>query len=405
MVNKLSADRFHFILLLFVVALLLNACGLPQSLNYRNDRKLGLEEAVTLLGQNLKKQLEETRQNKKGATQLIHSIVIDPVLSIESGWQFKANKQIASLLKRELGSAFKIDELSPETLAKAGYVLTGALSQSANLSRSDCQLVIAILELSTGTVKAIGQISISGFPYEPLSFYEDSPIFLKGKSVRLATLLFSWSLGQVASPEYMKFLQEKASIQHGITSYVHGDLTNAASSFSKAVKNSDGRTLSAYAGLYLSSQKLHRYKTAYRAFTNLLTIAIHENHRLDLRLQFRANSPAFIPNPELSKRYAWWLKHIARYIKRNRYCLDISAHSSRSKDKIKDEQLSLLRAKTIQGVMSVTYPGIINKSHVDGIGFQENIVGNGANDASDAVDRRVELSVINCSELKRLNAK
>jgi hypothetical protein len=55
--------------------------------------------------------------------------------------------------------------------------------------------------------------------------------------------------------------------------------------------------------------------------------------------------------------------------------------------------------------MAVTYPGIIKKSHVDGKGFQENRVGNGANDASDAVDRRVELSVINCSELLRLNAK
>jgi tetratricopeptide (TPR) repeat protein len=402
MVNKFFTDRIRFVLYLSVVALLLNACALPESLEYRYDRKLGLEEAVALLGQDLKTQLEEAPQKEKGATRSTQSIVVDPILSIENGQQFKANQQIESILTRELGSAFKVEEISPETLAKAGYVLTGALSQSANLSRdtqSNSQLVIAILELSTGTVKAIGRIGINGYPSEPLSFYKDSPLFLRDKSVRLATLLFSWSRGQAASPEYIRFLPEKANIQKGIISYDKGQFSDAASSFSKAVEHSDGGTLSSYAGLYLSSQKLHRNRTAYKAFTNLLTIAIDENHRLDLRLQFRDNSPAFVPEPELAKQYAGWLKYIARYMQRNRYCLDISGHGSRSEDKMNAEQLSLSRARTIQGVMSVTYPGIIKKSRVEGKGFKENIVGNGANDASDAADRRVELSVINCSEL------
>lgn len=403
MVNNLLTVRFQFIVFLCIVAPFLNACVLPQSLEYQNNRKLGLEEAVTLLGQNLKTQIEESLQKEGGATQSTQLIVFDPILSIENGQQFKANQQITSILSRELGSAFKIDELSPETLGKARYVLTGAVSQSTGLShaiQANCQLVVAILDVSTGTVKAKSQINISDFPSEPLSFYEDSPIFLRGKSVRLATLLFSWSMGQVVTPEYLHFLPEKANIQKGIISYDKGQFADAASSFSKAVKHLDGKTLSSYAGLYLASQKLHRNKTAYKAFNNLLTIAIEENHRLDLRLQFRANSPAFIPNPELTKQYAGWLKYIARYMQRNRYCLDISGHSSRSEDKMKGEQLSLSRARTIQGVMSVTYPGIIKRSHVEGKGFIENIVGNGANDASDAVDRRIGLSIVTCSELQ-----
>lgn len=403
MVNNSVTDTIKFVLVLSVVALFLTACVPPGSLEYQNGRKLSLEKAVTLLGQNLKNQLGAQRQTK-GANQLTQSIVIDPILSIESGRQFKANQQIASILTRELGSDFNVHEISPETLGKARYVLTGALSQSTDLSngsKSNCQLVIAIVDLSTGTVKAKGQVGIKDFPFAPLSFYKDSPIFLRGKSVRLATLLFSWSTGQAASPEYMHFLPEKANIEKGINSYDRGHFADAARSFSKASEHVDGRTLSSYVGLYLASEKLHRYRTAYRAFTDLLTRAIHENHHLDLGLQFRADSPAFIPQPELARQYAWWLKHIALYLRNNRYCLDISGHTSRSKDKKRDEQLSLSRAKTIQGVMSITYPGIIQKSHVEGKGFQENIVGNGANNASDAVDRRIELSVINCSELHR----
>jgi outer membrane protein OmpA-like peptidoglycan-associated protein len=199
----------------------------------------------------------------------------------------------------------------------------------------------------------------------------------------------------------MQFLPEKANIQRGIISYDSGHFADAASSFSRAVEHLEGRTLSSYTGLYLSSKKLHRYRTAYKAFSDLLTIAMQENHRLDLNLQFRANSPAFIPNPRIAKDYAWMLRNIARYMHRKRYCLDISGHSSRSADKRHDEQLSLARAKTIQGVMSVTYPGILAKSHVEGKGFQENIVGNGANNDSDAVDRRIELSVVDCRELQK----
>jgi hypothetical protein len=408
MVKNFFTKRFQLVLLVSMVALFLSACAQPRPQEYLNDQKLDLTEAVTALGQSLNIQLREALQIEEGAMQSTQSIVIDPILSIESGQQFKANQQVVSILTRELGSGFKIDAISPETLAKARYVLAGALSQRADLlngTQSGCQLVITILELSTGTVKAKGKVSINGFQFEPLAFYEDSPIFLQDKSVRLAKLLFSWSIGQTVSPEYMQFLPAKASIQQGIISYDYEQFSNAANWFSKAVAHPNGRTLSSYAGLYLSSQKLHREDNANKAFTDLLTIAIAENHRLDIMLQFSANSPAFIPNPELARRYAGWLKHIAVHMQKNNFCLDISGHNSRSGDIINDERLSLSRAKTIQGVMSVTYPGIIKKSHVDGKGFRENIVGNGVNDASDAVDRRVELSVINCIELLRLNAK
>jgi outer membrane protein OmpA-like peptidoglycan-associated protein len=407
MVRKFFTDRFQLVLLVSVVALFLNACAQPQPQpqEYRNDQKLGLKEAVTALGQNLNIQLGEALQNEAGEAQ---SLVIDQILSIESGQQFKANQQVVSILTRELGSGFKMDEISSETLEKARYVLAGAISQRADVAngtQSGCQLVVTILELSTGLVKAKGQVSINDFPFEPLAFYEDSPIFLQDKSIRLAKSLFGWSIGQTVSPEYMQFLPAKAIIQRGIVSYEHEQFADTTASFSKAVALPNGRTLTSYAGLYLSWLKLHREDNANRAFTDLLKIAIEENHRLDIRLLFSANSPAFIPNPELAKRYAWWLKYIAVHMQKNNLCLDISGHCSRSGDKISNERLSLSRAKTLQGVMAVTYPGIIKKSHVDGKGFRENIVGNGANDASDAVDRRVELSIINCSEVLRLNAK
>jgi outer membrane protein OmpA-like peptidoglycan-associated protein len=404
MTKKCFKNSVQLILLVCMTVLFLNACA-HRHHEYRNDGKLALEEAVTLLGQNLKIQLEQSQQNEAGQAQ---SIVIDPILSIESGQQFKANRHVVEILARELGSGFKVDEITPMTLAKARYVLAGALSQHADLSdgtRSGCHVVITILELSTGTVKAKGQIKILDFPFEPLVFYEDSPIFLLDKSVRLAKSFFGCVIGRPFNPEYFQFLPAKATVQHGITLYEHKRYVDAAAAFSEAIAHPEGRTLTSYAGLYLASEKLHREDAADHAFSDLLAIAIEENHRLDIRLLFSVNSPVFIPNPELVKRYAWWLKHIASHMKKSDFCLNISGHCSQSGDERYNDRLSLSRARTVQGVLAVTYPGIFKKSHVDGKGFRENIVGSGADDASDAVDRRVEFSIIDCAALLRLNAR
>lgn len=409
-------NRLRQVLLVSAVGFLLGACAVPQAQDPVSEQKLDvkevvskldLKEAVSSLGKNLRIQLTETLQKEEGPAQPTQFIVIDPIISIESGYQFKANQQVVSNLARELGSGFKLDELSPDNLTKAKYVLSGAISQRADVlegTQSGCQLVITILELSSGAIKAKGQASINGFQFEPSTFYEDSPLFLQDKSFRLAKLLFGWSVGQPASQEYIEFLPAKATIQQGIIAYDLEQFANAASWFSKAVALPTGKTLPAYAGLYLSSQKLRREANANKAFTNLLTLAIAENRKLDLKLQFNTSLPAFIPNPELAKRYAGWLKNIAQFMQKNNLCLNISAHSSRSADASETERLSLSRSKTIQGVMAATFPGIIKKSQVVGKGFQDNIIGNSANDASDAVDRRVELSVIDCNELQKSTA-
>jgi outer membrane protein OmpA-like peptidoglycan-associated protein len=406
MVKNNFTDKLQRVLVVFAIALFLNACAHRNPpKEYRNDQKMGLEEAITALGQNLKVQLGKSLRNKKGETQFV---VIDPILSIESGQQFKANQQVVSILSRELGSGYQIDEISPETLAKAKYVIAGALSQRGDLAKdaqSNCELVITILELPTGVVKAKGQVNIRSFPFEPLAFYEDSPIFLYDKSGRLAKSLFGCSIGQPVGREYLQFLPAKASIQQGIFLYEREQYSEAATAFSKAVTDTNGKTLTSNAGQYLTAQKLNREDDANRAFADLLTIAIEENRRLDIRFLFNVNSPTFIPNPELAKRYAWWLKQIAIHMQKSNYCLAISGHSSRSGVITYNERLSLARAKTVQGVLAVTYPDIIKKSRIEGRGFKENIVGSGTDDVSDALDRRVEFSIIDCSELPRLNAK
>jgi outer membrane protein OmpA-like peptidoglycan-associated protein len=398
------------VVLMCVIALFLNACARQQreilnSSEYSNEKSLTLNEACTALGINLKIQLENSIPLKSGQTE---SIVIDPILSTNSGQQFKGNQQVIEILSNEIGTKFKFDELTPGSLNKARYVLAGALTQNKNLydqSKTVSDLVMTIFEWPTGTVRAKGQVRVSNFLFEPLLLYDDSPIFLLDKSSRFANSLVNLVIGQLVSSDYLKFLPIKAYIQKGISSYEENRHADSANFFLEAIANPIGRTLTAYAGLYLAAEKLHKDDVANQAFANLLSVAIEENRRLDIKLLFSVNSPVFIPNDELVKRYSWWLKHIAVHMQKSDVCLNISGHCSKSGNSSYNERLSLSRARTVQGVMAVTYPGIKKRSHVEGRGYRENIVGTGADNASDAVDRRVEFSIIDCSALPRLKVK
>lgn len=42
-------------------------------------------------------------------------------------------------------------------------------------------------------------------------------------------------------------------------------------------------------------------------------------------------------------------------------------------------------------------PGIGKQLRVSGVGFRDNLIGSGTDDASDALDRRVEFEVVACS--------
>ncbi len=400
---------------LLVTALAACAPLPPPAQEFRSNQQLSLEEAVSLLGQKLKAQLETPRPAADPLTQMVmqatakqdsspQMVVLDPFIAYKSGQQLKINTKIVSILARELGSRYDIVDLDQYTQSRANYILAGAISQRPGSGRKTAppgyDLVVNIIEWPSGTIRAKGLVWVRDMPFEPLAIYEDSPIYLQDKSARMAAHLFSVSLGNPVGQEYLQFLPVKGMLQQGIYLYDQGRYEDAAKHFKQAIATPSGNTLTANAGLYLASQKLGKEKDTDLAFANMLTIAIEENRKLDIRLLFGVNSPAFIPNAELVQRYAWWLKQIATHMEKSAYCLEISGHCSHTGDETYNARLSLARARTVQGVMSVTYPGIRKKSKVTGKGFHENIVGTGTDDASDALDRRVEFKILACRELQ-----
>ena len=71
-------------------------------------------------------------------------------------------------------------------------------------------------------------------------------------------------------------------------------------------------------------------------------------------------------------------------------------HSSNTGPAPLNERLSLLRAEYVKGQLARTASGLDKRLIAQGAGSRELMVGNKRDDASDALDRRVEFKVIGC---------
>jgi outer membrane protein OmpA-like peptidoglycan-associated protein len=91
-----------------------------------------------------------------------------------------------------------------------------------------------------------------------------------------------------------------------------------------------------------------------------------------------------------------WLRQLAQNFWNAKDCVEISGHSSRTGSAELNDKLSAYRAEAVMRYMMLTEPRLQSKTKWIGKGFHENIVGTGADDASDAVDRRVEFKTVPC---------
>ena len=98
----------------------------------------------------------------------------------------------------------------------------------------------------------------------------------------------------------------------------------------------------------------------------------------------------------LSSSYPIWLKTIALRTGDSGKCLEITGHTSPTGPEPLNERLSLIRAEHIKSRLAQTSPGLDKRMIAHGVGSKQTMVGNGRDDASDALDRRVEFKVIGC---------
>jgi outer membrane protein OmpA-like peptidoglycan-associated protein len=376
--------------------LLLASCASPPAAVV-TDEEVYLDEAVSRLGVSLARQLA-TKLAPAGKTRFL---AIDRMTDARSGQTTTLtqdlSQRIAKLLAASVPDAV-VGMLDHENLGKADLLVAGTLMNDISEDPHQRRLRVSVsaVDLKTGVIVAQSSVWLKGdYDTTPDLFYRDSPIVPRDTVVDAQSATARALPGTQADPLYLNQLTTGAILNEAESAYNAGNPAEAARLFEIAVNREDGRTLRTYTGLYLANTRLDHKPESEEAFSGLVREGFASN-QLSIRFLFKVNSTEFVEDPLHGPQYPMWLRQLARTFWNAKNCVEISGHSSRSGSTELNDKLSEYRAEAVMRYMMLTQPQIRSKVKWVGKGTRENIVGTGADDESDAVDRRVEFKAIPC---------
>ena len=102
----------------------------------------------------------------------------------------------------------------------------------------------------------------------------------------------------------------------------------------------------------------------------------------------------FDTSPQTTGPYDMWLRQIATHSASRGACLQVTGNTSPSGSAALNDQLSQLRAVYVKQCLEEDAPSLQGHLIATGVGSKNNLVGTGADDLTDALDRRVEFKGI-----------
>ena len=389
----------NFLFLTLTVALLMSfSCATappvketPQRIQ-KIDRVMGFEEGISYLAQDINSQF--TGSNQK--------LLLDSFLDANSGQALTINKAVEKLLTVNLSKRFDVIQMDAALENNhIDYVLSGILQYDDSPRTADQKgyhFFVAVYEMNSGVIRASSDAVIEIPEYKPTSTYEDSPVFLRDGKLDELTASVKRNPGEQVSQNYLSYLGIKKFLVAAEQSYEKEDNEKALKYYTEAEKRSDGKNMTIYSGLYNTARLLKQSDEAEQYFSQLINTSINEKKRIEIKILFKVNSAYFIDVGDMPKHYSMWLRQIATLFQKRGECVKIVGHSSRTGKEEYNKTLSKKRAQLVQQALVAKYPEIKKKTEIIGMGYAENIVGSGTDDARDAIDRRVEFRLMECTK-------
>ncbi len=404
---RITASKATVLLRLAAAGMLLMAasCTTPPVATSQEE-ELTIDQAVSRLADRLAKQFRDSGTQAAG-TAAPGSLpkgkffAIDRITDARTGQSTVLTQDLRQRVGKSLGSALpgaQLGALDRENLGKADFVIAGALTHDRFKGEERrFRLQLSVVDLKTGLVVAHDAVWLKGdYDMTPELFYRDSPIVPRDQFVDAQSATARASPGQHADSRYLDQLPTGAVLNDAESAYNAGNSDEAARLFAVAANRPDGKTLRAYSGLYLANTRLGRKPESETAFSGLVREGI-ANNQLSIRFLFKVGSTEFVEDPLHGQQYPMWLRQLAQNFWKSKDCVEVSGHSSHTGSGELNERLSAYRAEAVLRFMMLTEPRLQSKIKAIGKGFRENIVGTGADDPSDAVDRRVEFKVVPCT--------
>ena len=386
-----------------LLGLLVGCAAPPPATNLSDEQPF--EQAVAQATDGLAAQTQklpaflakvESKVNKR-------SVVLDPMLDAVTGQQTAATVLLENRVSERLTTKtdqFEILPFQSANLARAQYLLTGTMTRvegsAANRKRA-LQINIALTELKSGTVvaQASALARDEGLDHTPLAYYRDSPVLVKDKVIQGYARTSATPPGQRGDAFYLERIAAATVINEATALYNQERYVEALGQYRSALAMPTGEQIRVMNGIYLASAKLGRTAEAEQAFGRVVALGIAYNE-LGVKFLFNPGSTDFWSDPRVSGPYAMWLRQIAKEGTAAKVCMNVVGHTSKTGSEQVNDALSLQRANFIRQKLAAESAALGSRTKTAGMGFRQNIVGSGTDNAVDALDRRVEFKIIPC---------
>ena len=327
-------------------------------------------------------------------------VVIDPLVDGVTGEQSAATRAIGErivALARERYPQFDVQRFSPQTVSRSPYVMVGTFTPvnaqgQTSGERAGYRFCLVMADLRSGktVAKGVARAQMQGVDATPTAFFRDSPAWTEDAQVKsyISTCQAS-RVGDPISPVYLNGILAASMVSEATAAYTTGRWREALDLYTSARATQGGDQLRVFNGLYLTNLKLNRPAEAAAAFGDAVQYGL-ANNRLGVKFLFRPGSTALSPGAP----YDMWLQQIAGRAAQGSACLQVGGHTSATGAPALNERLSQLRAEYIMGRLETAAPPMRGRVIAHGAGAQATLVGTGADDLTDALDRRVEFKVI-----------
>ena len=334
-------------------------------------------------------------------------LLIDPLIDGNTGSQSVATRsmegQLRKLITDKYAAKFQVKPFTSENLGASPYLFIGTFTPihaTANTAgpKDAYRLCFAILDLKAQKIasKGFARATIAGINIAPTPSFAERAVFAKDAATDgYVRTCQGTKAGEPINPAYLERIKVAAQIADAIQAYDRGQYKKAHDLYTQVAAQPGGDQLRVYNGLYLTNLRLNRKAEAEKAFAKLVDYGM-QGDRVGLMMLFTKGTTKYYPQP-IAKAYPMWLKAVADKAAAQKSCIEVVGHTSHTGTEPFNDKLSTLRADAVKASIDKIAPAVAKSFTSTGKGWRENLVGTGKDDATDALDRRVEFKVAKCA--------
>ncbi|MBV8502776.1 MAG: OmpA family protein [Paucibacter sp.] len=335
-----------------------------------------------------------------------YTVLVDPLVDGVSRQQTRTTQAMETRIVQLAKSNYPQFEVRPfnaANLAQSPLLIVGTFTPinqegKSEGERSMYRFCLVMVDLKSGKLvsKAVTRSKMETVDATPPPFFADAPAWTRDPVTEGYVKTCQASKpGDAIQPSYVEGLVTASLVDEGVRAYNARQYKTAQTLFNKAATMGAGQQLRVLSGQYLTSWKLGQREATWQSFAKLVDFGLAQG-QLGMQFTFATGSTVLGPDG-IGIPNNLWIKVIAQRLNESKGCAEIGGHASRGGPEAINERLSAARAEYVMRRLVDEAPALGKRLVSVGYGSRANVIGTGRDDASDQLDRRVEIKPLACS--------